>query len=269
MNLFAKDSEGRISFAQDANKSQDYYCLECGGTLRARSGETRKPHFYHLSPPLQCYQNGKSLSHLNVQLFLQELLPNAKLEVRFPRVGRIADVVWEEKKLIFEVQCSPISSQEVVSRMQDYAHEGFKVIWILHERLYNQRRIHPIETLLRHSPYFFTNFNSEGKGCIYDQIDLHERGFRRKILSKLNLEIDKPIEIVNFTSPIFAHRKKWHTHFEGELLKIIQNPEHEMHKILVETEEKTKPLYWQKILSKFVLKPYKKLFLHFLERASI
>ena len=106
--------------------------------------------------------------------------PQARLEYYFPSVHRIADLVVISKKLIFEIQCSPISLEEVQRRNQDYASLGFKVIWILHHKRFNQKTLSPAELYLRcrHLSYFASVTQDNSKVFFYDQFEFFD-GMRR------------------------------------------------------------------------------------------
>ncbi len=194
MQLYAYDRDKKLIFAKDAFKQMDYYCLECEGSLRRRGGFHRKDHFYHLDALRECRQNGKTHEHLNVQLYILHVLPEGEcfLEKRFPKINRIADVVWEDKKLIFEIQCSPISSNEVYERNQDYKKAGYEVVWILHDKRFNQKRLTGAEHFLHSLPHYFTNMNVEGKGEIYDQFSIMDKGLRLNRLKPLPINVREP-----------------------------------------------------------------------------
>ncbi len=101
-------------------------------------------------------QYGKSLSHLQIQLHLKALEPQLILEKKIE--NRIADAVWEEKKIVFEIQFSPISLEEVQNRCRDYQRLGYTPIWILHDRRFNRPWMSPAEEYLRtHATTFFTD----------------------------------------------------------------------------------------------------------------
>lgn len=194
MQLYALDLSGEIIFSKHAQKKCNYTCVECGGILRLREGEQRQHHFYHLTYSQSCHLHAKSAAHLQTQLYLERCIPQGEvfLEYRFPTIQRIADVVWLPKKLIFEVQCSPLTTQELLSRQEDYGLCGYKVIWILHDKRYNQWRVSPIENKLGSSLRYFTNIDAEGKGFIYDQWEHIERGIRKSVLPPLPVDISNP-----------------------------------------------------------------------------
>ncbi len=194
MQLCALDLNERLTFAREARKHQDYFCLECHRSVRLRKGLHRQPHYYHTSPNRECRQDGKGMAHLVTQYFIRDLLPDgeAHLEHRFQSINRVADVAWLPQKLIFEIQYSPITAKEVESRNKDYASLGYQVVWILFDGRYNQKRISSAEDVLKDSPYYFTNMTDGGEGIIYDQLAIVESGKRVDSLPKLEIDISCP-----------------------------------------------------------------------------
>lgn len=174
MQLFALDQESHPVAARNANKKREYICLECQAAVRCRSGPHRQAHFYHIKPSSTCKLSGKGLEHCQIQCRLRQLLPEGEcfLEHRFPELGRIADVAWLPRRLIFEIQCSPISADEIAARNRDYASIGYQVVWILHDNRYNKRRVTEAEQALKDHIHYFTNIDAMDKGLFYDQ---HER----------------------------------------------------------------------------------------------
>lgn len=180
MQLYSLDDKNQFVSASAAHKGQDYRCMECGGAVRVRSGLHRRPHFFHKELSKACRLNGKSMAHLQVQLHLAALLPagQAAVEWRSDSLKRIADVAWLPEKLIFEVQCSFITAQEIYQRTKDWGQAGFQVIWILHDARFNKWRLSAAEAALATIPHYYTNIDSEGKGIIYDQCDHIDKGMR-------------------------------------------------------------------------------------------
>ncbi|WP_420421730.1 competence protein CoiA [Simkania sp.] len=148
--------------------------------MQVKEGLHRRKHFFHFRPSSFCRQSGKTEVHLTIQKKILQSLPegHAVLEKRFPSINRIADVVWEAKKRVFEVQCSPISLQEVKERMADYASVGYQVIWILHDYRFNRKRLSAAEYYLRPFHAFFTSINAKGRGFFYDQYERLSSGMR-------------------------------------------------------------------------------------------
>lgn len=209
MQLYALEGNSLVSASQ-ASRSQLYHCPECQGTIRKRGGEYRQNHFYHIRRPASCRQHGKSLAHLQIQLHLKSLITTLSLEKKVK--NRIADTLWEEKKIVFEIQCSPLSLQEAQKRCQDYLSYGYTPVWILHDREFNKKHASPAERYLRaHTTTYFTNGS-----FIYDQFD---------IFTSLKRAYKGPPLPINPTlpqkGPPFPDRS-WPLSFQGDLLHWAQ-----------------------------------------------
>lgn len=228
MQLFAFDKKNRIISAAQAPKKTDYFCRECGGIVRLRGGAYKKTHFFHLASQSACRQSQKSAAHLQVQYFLEKMLlsEQCRLERHFPEIGRIADVAWEDEKIIFEVQCSSISKEEVESRNKDYQTLGYQVVWILHDKRFNRWKVSAAEMFLRTSPYYYTNMDSLGNGEIYDQIDTIQGGVRRTYKKLFNVQLNqmkkcvkKEMDIKTKAASILELRWAfWPFHFHNDLI---------------------------------------------------
>jgi competence protein CoiA len=194
MQLLALDFRGNLISARNAQRQHDYRCVECQGVVRLRGGRYRQPHYYHQATTAACRLNGKSLRHINVQLYLEKLLPAgaAELEKPFSEIGRIADVCWTTQQIIFEIQCSPITPEEVAARNSDYARIGYRVVWILHDQRFNQRRQTAVEEFLQSQWLYYTNIDREGRGKVYEQFSLYKNGRRRRGLSPQLVDLSKP-----------------------------------------------------------------------------
>lgn len=194
MQLYALDHQNAIISAWHATKKFNYRCMECKATVRLREGEERHPHFFHLSRSPNCRLAGKSLVHLQLQLDIKNSLPNseASLEYRFPQIQRIADVAWHSKKIVFEIQCSPILKSEALERIADYQQAGYQVVWILHERSFNHLKLTAAEQALAFFPRYYTNRNEKGEGQIYDQWHYAEQGRKKHSLPRLKIDLTRP-----------------------------------------------------------------------------
>ena len=213
MQLYAFDLERRLTAATQACKEKNYFCMECGATLRLRGGFHRQKHFYHLKQTVSCRQNGKSMPHIHIQKRLQDAFaPGAiELEKRFPPIQRIGDAVHEELKIVFEIQCSQISFAEMDARNRDYASLGYHVVWLLHDKQFNQRRVSEAEYFLE-TTHYFTNMDKEGFGEIYDQWALLKGPVRKKRGQKIYLDIARVCKTVGAG----FGRGKWRVRVEGD-----------------------------------------------------
>ncbi len=169
MQLYAQDDTGKRLFVALAEKGTDYFCIECGERLRVRSGPKRTLHFFHVLPVGQCRLSGKSEQHIRLQEHVRSVIgaDACDLEVRFDQIGRIADVAWYSQKIVFEIQCSPISQEELQSRIEDYAKEGWYVIWLLLDTTFFQRRYASLVAHLSGRTFYFVNAENL---CVYDAV---------------------------------------------------------------------------------------------------
>jgi competence protein CoiA len=231
MQLHALDHLGQVINAQRALRQKNYICLECARNVRLRRGIHRQPHFYHLEPALFCRQHQKGAIHLQLQSYFFSQLPigDCQLELRFPTIGRIADVAWLSKKIVFEIQYSAISAEEVNARNSDYQKLGWSVVWILHDQRYNRVRLSAAEIMLRSSPHFFSNMDESGRGMIYDQFDLCIRGLRYGRLPPLPIDLKEGIFFGHAGRNFFPLRmldqrsKSWPYFFSGDLMSLFLN----------------------------------------------
>ena len=118
------------------DKNADYRCPECGQPTILRRGLYKVPHFAHKVADGCTFGEGMTEEHLIVQQELYDLLISkgfhCELECRRFKNHR-ADVYADihGDRVVFEVQHSSITPQEVLARNQFYSQEGCSVIWIL------------------------------------------------------------------------------------------------------------------------------------------
>lgn len=172
MQLYALNGHVPV-LASEAVKQKNYHCPECHNLVRLRGGLHRQFHFYHLQARPSCRQHLKSLPHLQLQLHLKSLIPNSSLEKPFPSIGRIADVSWDAQRIVFEIQCSPISEEEAKARCEDYSRAGYTAVWILYDRQFNRRNLSAAENFLRSRLCYFAHGT-----YVYDQIEVIREGTR-------------------------------------------------------------------------------------------
>lgn len=198
MQLVALDDQmHQVTYLQ-AKKGKKYFCPECHQILcYRRESQRSQGHFYHLKPKNKCHQHNKSLEHIQTQKYIYNALSRQTcfLERRFSKILRIADVVWEEQKLVFEIQCSHITADELLQRNRDYKKCGYEVIWIFHENYFGGVRCTAAEYWARKSNSYWTNMNSFGKGVVYDKECWVECGIKKGYSKKYPIEISKLFQI--------------------------------------------------------------------------
>ncbi len=194
MSLYALDNDDSI-FAADADPLGRYYCLECFGPVKLRRGRNRVAHFYHVKKSPRCRLYSKSEDHLIVQLQLQKIL-SGHMESPFLSIQRISDLLWEKEKIAFEIQCSQIQVHEVEKRTHDYAQMGYRVVWLLDDRVFNKRYLRNAEEFLRTQVSYFFTFARHADSFFYDQIEI--------IIDQKRMKKSPPVR-VDFTKPKYKH----------------------------------------------------------------
>jgi len=134
MQVYALNVQRQRVFIENAKKEELFFCIECGEKVAPRGGHKVQRHFYHIQRNSSCSLHKKSFAHIQLQRFITSLLGDDATEERpFKEISRIADVAWEQKKIIFEVQCSSISYEEIAGRMKDYHSIGWRVVFLFHD----------------------------------------------------------------------------------------------------------------------------------------
>jgi hypothetical protein len=131
-------------------------------------------------------------------------------------LSRVADACWMEEKIVFEVQCSPITLQEAKTRCEDYLKLGFTPVWILHDRRYNRFRLTPAEEYLRSQT---TTFYTDGRS-IYDQFDVCQNS--RRVFCGPKILVNPALPQKKTLEPLFS--RNWPLSFHGDLFHRI-NPQ--------------------------------------------
>lgn len=122
-------------------------CPFCDGEMFVREGFINVPHFAHRVECTSIYvQHGESINHLmakaGIAKYLRENFQKdanikVELEVRVPEVRRIADVMLfdsNEGRVAYEIQLSPIATEDLAQRTQDYRRAGIDCLWCLGEK---------------------------------------------------------------------------------------------------------------------------------------
>ncbi|PCI77182.1 hypothetical protein COB21_03345 [Candidatus Aerophobetes bacterium] len=162
-------------------------------------------------------------------LFLNIHCTSLKLEKRFASIHRIADLAWEEKKIVFEIQCSFIEKTEVVRRVKDYASIGYSVIWLLDDNCFGKRYQNHAEALMQDLGAKYITL-SKHSVLVYDQVENHVGRLKIKKHSFSTVEIQNPyLRIKAPTTPKQIPKElysRWHQTdyiFPGDLLDQMVN----------------------------------------------
>jgi hypothetical protein len=226
MALYAFDDDILV-YAGNAEERQTYRCSGCNKPVRLRRGPFRAPHFYHLSLSPSCRLYSKSQDHLLAQLAIQKLLPEGETVIEKPFIDllRVADLVWEPQKLIFEIQCSQLSVREAEERVHDYGTAGYQVVWILDDRIFNRRHVRSAEAELRQMFCYYATLRKQIFPCFYDQFEVFSQAERIKKGHRLKIFLGAPrifpvvsVEKELFPSQIIARASPGQLYFQGDLL---------------------------------------------------
>ena len=108
----------------------------CGGPGHLRISKKGTRHFYHASDT-GCTSAGESKEHLEIKEGIYRICKSEGWEtfVEYPAPGRtwISDVcaVRDGRNIVFEVQISSISLDELEDRDRNYRNEGIESYWLL------------------------------------------------------------------------------------------------------------------------------------------
>lgn len=127
---FAIDKNGKRVCIENVDDNQDYFCPICGQKLVLKRGKIVVHHFAHL-PNSQCHDSWHyDMSDWHMRW--QSRFPLDTQEIVKVKDGQKhrADVLLEDKKVVYEFQHSPLSPEEFEDRNRFYNSLGYKVIWI-------------------------------------------------------------------------------------------------------------------------------------------
>lgn len=237
MQRRAFSSDGALVDADDALHHIDYLCPECRGVVRLRRGEERVAHFFHKNEGVSCRLRLKDGLHESVQQWLVEQLGESSCsqECHFPSISRVADVAFHPKKVVFEVQVSPMRPEEAVARTLDYWSLGWHVIWILHAQTFGFYAASSFEQALLPIPHYFTTIGFR-EGRLWDEISAVRRRRRvwyllpprRQYLNTVHVDVQRPppgsVPSCDFPTRPEAWRllreDEWSCHLVGDWLSL-------------------------------------------------
>jgi competence protein CoiA len=285
MALYAYDGKKYI-FAADAEGGILYQCLECHRPVKVRRVRNRISHFFHLKKSPYCRLYSKSEDHLFIQLQIQQLLPpeTTQMECPLASICRIADLLWEKEKIVFEIQCSSIEISEAQNRISDYQKLGYKIVWLLDDRVFNKPFVRPAEAFLRNQTAYFFSFRKNQPASFYDQMEIIGERKRLRKGESLLIDLSKPTPVpslewpVDLPTQIQRRIKISEFYFPGDILhKAIQSPLNSatvLHlekwrrlEITLQTAHLPNSVFAQ-LFTQFVCRPYLKALEWLLEKAD-
>ncbi len=224
MALYALNFEKLIS-AHEAPNRGNYRCIECKNPLQVRQGKRRR-HFYHIKTTPSCRLYSKSEDHLLLQMQIQSLFAKGEvsLERPFLPIGRLADACWDRHKLIFEIQCSLMTKKECEDRIRDYASLGYRVVWLLDDRLFNRKHVRASEIFLRENICYYIQYRRNALSLFYDQFELIQESRRLKKSPRATIHLTHPRHMpsslpeIPLPRQITSRKEAWPLFFEGDLI---------------------------------------------------
>lgn len=172
-----------------------------------------------------CQDMNLKTPHQAIQKAIKTTLPQVILEKSFPEIHRIADVVYPPQKIIYEIQYSPISLEEVQKRNRDYATLGYTVIWILHDHHFNKKILSSAELYLRKNLSYYTSITAYGHGFFYDQLEFfhgNKRIYKGTPQILKNLLPQKLFKLpYNFPKTLKRKAKKTSFYLSGDLIDTL------------------------------------------------
>lgn len=138
--FYAKDSNGKRVFIDNAVVMEDYFCPICGAELVMRKGDIRLHHFAHksLKECSDTWHYDMTDWHYDWQLRFPEECREIVMEK--DGIKHRADVCFDNN--VIEFQHSHLSQEEFDERNDFYTSLGYKVIWVFDlEDEYDDERI--------------------------------------------------------------------------------------------------------------------------------
>ncbi len=147
-------------------KGLKFECRLCGIQMLVRPSSKGRFHFYHKQKCTTDYQsNPETPEHLSGKSFVAEYISSKLLEYSsfnpiyeepLHEVKRIADIVSKFPMgwwVAHEIQLSPITTEKLEERTQDYSRAGVDVIWWLGKKADTQQNRKWLVNQLGFSPY--------------------------------------------------------------------------------------------------------------------
>lgn len=152
-------SNNKKVFALDAKKGKDYYCPHCQQKLILRQGDIKIYHFAHQFDS-NCESESESINHILVKKYLKE---NCGLDIEEKIGDKVVDAVDHNNKIIYEIQCSNIEYEEMMSRRKNAKQNGYKLYWLIDCKFKNCKFDYiKVNSLIKNSNYtMFFKINEE------------------------------------------------------------------------------------------------------------
>lgn len=155
--LVAEKKDGQKVFAEQLSRNikEVFFCPECKQPVILKQGHWKIPHFAHQSvQACSSFSEGETQEHLYNKAWLQAWTQDGILEAYLPELKQRPDILW--KKLAIEVQCSSLSVERLIERIQTYQQYQYHSWWLLGLKLFPQKRWGQLQKAC--------SYYSEGKG---------------------------------------------------------------------------------------------------------
>jgi competence protein CoiA len=139
--LYGKTKQGTIEHAANATKCSNYYCPLCCQKLMLKQGKYKRTHFAHFE--ISCTHKEESYVHYHAKYSLGRAIKDlgmvVQIEPYLKACHQIPDILINNK-IILEIQCSPITVEQLQTRTSAYNKLGYIVIWII-DGTYNDNSV--------------------------------------------------------------------------------------------------------------------------------
>lgn len=127
-------------------KNGPYFCPNCKNQVRLKIGLKKVTHFAHIDLTECDNERKESLEHLEGKFalyqFFKKLGVNVEVEKFISELNQRPDLFirLNNIQMCVEYQCSVIPLEIMSKRTQSFKNKGMKVLWILNDKLLNQKR---------------------------------------------------------------------------------------------------------------------------------
>ncbi|WP_311408581.1 competence protein CoiA [Liquorilactobacillus uvarum] len=141
MQMLIAKSNGKSVLAANANREEQYWCPGCHAELILKKGNFKISHFAHKNRMCQIFSEGETVEHLlgkkRILAAYRKAGYNGELEKHIKMLNQRPDIVVkykEQKTVVLEFQCAPLSLKKMYERSMGYHTNGLKFCWILGQR---------------------------------------------------------------------------------------------------------------------------------------
>ncbi|MGW7975466.1 competence protein [Staphylococcus xylosus] len=140
--FYAKDGNGVLITAHNANKNCDYKCPHCQNKVILKKGTMKTAHFAHVHRSSNFCNKGETYEHYMFKYELAQQLNKLEyyvvIEPYIYQCYQYPDLIINNK-IAIEIQFSNITIDNIKKRSNALASIGFDVIWIIGKLKYNKR----------------------------------------------------------------------------------------------------------------------------------